>query len=156
MAWVATCHPERCAAMIVALSCSSVSCRYPRLPGSPMKSQHIAAVRCRSVVLGKAEVEAAVARVEPARCHHFAAGEEANALHPVRVCVAEEGGLPATERVARHRHRDWHVDSDHADLNLVLVSPGSTAVVGEYGCSIAIRVAVDQVQGLVVRLNPQH
>jgi hypothetical protein len=54
------------------------------------------------------------------------------------VQVAEQRRLPAAERVVRHRHRDGHVDADHADLDLVLELAGGAAVVGEDGHAVGV------------------
>src|SRR3990167_5681595 len=51
----------------------------------------------------------------PARGDRLEPGVEAHALHAVDAVVAEDRGLPATEAVVGHRHRDRHVDADHAD-----------------------------------------
>nr|WP_254801958.1 hypothetical protein [Kitasatospora sp. SUK 42] len=64
--------------------------------------------------------------------------------------VAEERGLPAPEGVVGDRHRDRHVDADHADLHLELEAPGRAAVVGEEGGAVAVRVGVDERQALLV------
>ena len=70
-----------------------------------------------SAVLREAEVDATVARVEPAGGDHLAAGEEVHTLGAVGVGVAEQRALPAAEAVVRGGHRDRHVDADHADLD---------------------------------------
>ena len=69
-----------------------------------------------------------------------------HALGAVGVGVAEQRALPAAEGVVGHRHRDRHVDADHADLDLVLEPAGRAAVVGEDRGAVAVRVGVDQRQ----------
>ena len=64
----------------------------------------------------EAQVDLARARVRPARRDDLAARVELHALGAVHVQVAEERRLPAAERVVRDRHRDGHVDADHARL----------------------------------------
>src|SRR5271163_2522073 len=64
----------------------------------------------------------------PARRDRLEMGEEAHALGPVHVVVAEQRALPAAEAVERHRHRDRYVDADHADLDLA----------DELACRIAV------------------
>src|SRR6476469_31517 len=96
----------------------------------------------RSVVLREAEVEPAVAGVEPAGGDDLAAGVEVEALGAVGVGVAEEAGLPATAAVIADRDRDGHVYADHADLDLVLEPAGGAAVVGEQGRTVSVGVGV--------------
>src|SRR5215210_7867097 len=50
-----------------------------------------------SGVLGEAEIEPAVARVQPPTGDHLAAGEEMHALRAVGVRVTEEAVLPPAE-----------------------------------------------------------
>jgi hypothetical protein len=107
-------------------------------------------------VLGEAEFDAAVAGVEPAAGDGLAAGEELRTVHAVGVGIAEQRGFPAAEAVVGHRHWDRHVDADHADLDLVLESPGRATVVGEDRRAVAIRVGVDQIQRVVVGLDAHH
>src|SRR4051812_45859168 len=84
------------------------------LPGQPGEHYSSAPARSkrrrggsrRSGVRGEAQVDAAVARVEPARGDGLAAGEEVDAVGAVGVAVAEEGRLPAAEGVVGDRDRD--------------------------------------------------
>src|SRR6476620_8140844 len=110
--------------------------------------------RLASFVLWEAEVEAAVAGVEPAGGDDLVAGVEVEAFGAVRVGVAEEGGLPAAEGVVADRNGDGDVDADHADFDLVLVTAGGAAVVGEDGGAVAVGVAVDQGERVVVGGDP--
>ena len=45
---------------------------------------------------------------------------------------------------------------DLPDLHLVLEPSGDSTVVGEDGGAVAVRVGVDQVEGRVVRVHPEH
>src|SRR4051812_48463152 len=98
-----------------------------------------------SVVLGKAEVDAAVARIEPPRGDRLLLGEEPHALGAVGFGVPEQRVLPAAEREGGDRDRYRHVDADHADLDLVLEAAGRAAIVGEDGGSVSEGARVDQV-----------
>src|SRR5690348_1120445 len=90
----------------------------------------------------EAEVDLRTGRVGPARGDHLAAGVELDPLGPVHVGVAEERVLPAAEGVVGDRHRDRHVDADHADLDLELEAPGRAAVAGEDGRAVGVGVGV--------------
>src|SRR5688572_13045555 len=81
------------------------------------------------LVLREAQVDAAVARVEPAARDRLLAREEVHALGAVCLRVAEDRVLEATEGVVGDRHGNRHVDADHADLDLVLEAAGRPAVV---------------------------
>lgn len=107
-------------------------------------------------VLWEAEVQAAVARVEPAGGDNLAAGEEVDALGAVGVGVAEERVLPAAEGVVGHGYRDWHVDANHTDLNLVLEATCGATVVCEDCCAVAVGVGVDGVDAFFEGLNTHH
>ncbi len=129
---------------------SSSKVRLSSIMGAPaaVRGWWAAVSRC-----GEAEVDALRApgrRVAPARGDHLATGEEVHALGAVGVGVAEQRALPAAEGEVRHRHRDRHVDPDHADLDLVLEQPGRGAVAGEDRGAVAVLVGVDQVETLAV------
>src|ERR1700730_10161468 len=83
----------------------------------------------------------------PARGHCFEAGVEAHALGAVHRRVAKEGALPAAKAVERHRHRDRHIDADHADLDAVRKFARSVAVTREDRRSVAVFVVVDELGG---------
>src|SRR5664279_482843 len=99
------------------------------------------------LVLREAQVQSAVAGVEPAGGDDLVAGVEVEALGAVGVGVPEKRGLPAAEGVITDRHRNRHVDADHADLDLILVSAGGPAVVGEDRGAVAIGVGGHQFPG---------
>ncbi len=80
---------------------------------------------------------------------------------PVGRAVAEDRRLPTSEGVGGHRHRDGHVDSDHADLDGPLELPGRGAVAGEHADAVAVRVGIDQVDGFQAKVatsrrTPRH
>src|ERR1700738_5496828 len=54
----------------------------------------------------------------PARGDGLGLGIEADRIRAVLVEIAEAGFLPAAKRVIGDRHRDRHVDADHADIDL--------------------------------------
>ena len=62
--------------------------------------------------------------VGPPGGHRLEPGVEADALHAVDVGVAEQGLLPATERVVGHGYRYGHVDADHAHLDVAAEPAG--------------------------------
>src|SRR5215210_5987353 len=122
----------------------------------PCPPQVVSSLTAASAVLREAQLKAPVRRVQPARGDHLAAGEELHALRAVGVRGAEQAVLPPAERVVRHRHWDRHVDADHADLHLVLEAPSGAAVVREDRCAVAVLVAVDEVERLVVGVDAEH
>src|SRR4029453_9118089 len=95
-----------------------------------------------SGVLREPQVEATVARVEPARGHDLALGEEVHAFDTVGMGVAQQRVLPSAERVVGHRPRDRPMDPAHPALDLMLEASGRPAVVGEDGGAVAVRVLV--------------
>src|SRR5436190_4237667 len=92
--------------------------------------------------------------VGPARGYDLGARIEFDALDAVHVQVAEERALPAAEREVRHRHRNRHVDPDHADLDFVFEAPRGAAGLGEDRRTVRVRIAVDQLDRLVKGINP--
>src|SRR5882672_311105 len=67
----------------------------------------------------------------PARGDRLGLGVEADRIRAVLVEIAEAGLLPATKRVIGDRHRDRHVDADHADIDLGGKIARGVAVAGE-------------------------
>src|SRR3546814_4392133 len=60
-------------------------------------------------------VRSVTAAVGPARGDRLDLGPEFDAFHAVLVGVAEGRAFPAAERMIGDRHRDRHIDADHAD-----------------------------------------
>src|SRR4051812_22704909 len=69
--------------------------------------------------------------VRPALGDLLVLGPEADAFRPMLVDVAEARALPAAERVVGNRHRDRHVDTDHADIDPGGELARGVAVAGE-------------------------
>ena len=84
----------------------------------------------------------------PAGGYGLEAGVEAHAVHAVHRRVAEEGALPAAKAVERHRHRDRHVDADHADRDAVGEFTRGTAVAREDRDTVAGFVPVESLVAL--------
>src|SRR4051812_2793484 len=76
--------------------------------------------------------------VRPALGDLLVLGPEADAFRPMLVDVAEARALPAAEGVVGDRHRDRHVDTDHADIDPGGELARGVAVAGEDGNAIAI------------------
>src|SRR6056297_4344566 len=106
--------------------------------------------------LGEAEVDGTGGGVGPSAGDHLAAGVEVDALGPVHVGVAEQARLPPAEAVVAHRYRYGHVHADHADLHVELELAGGTAVAGEDGRAVGVRVGVDRVDAVLVAVHPHH
>ena len=70
---------------------------------------------------------------------------EPDTFGAIHVVVAEEGLLPTTEGMEGHRNRNRHVDTNHADFNVVRESPRCVPFAGEHRHSVGIVVGVDQV-----------
>src|SRR5580704_15872313 len=96
-----------------------------------------------------------VGAVWPATGDGFGVGVEADAFRAVHVGVAEERVLPPAEGVEGHRHRDRDVDADHPDLDLALEFLRRLPAGGEDRGAVAVRVGVDDVDGLAKRLGPE-
>src|SRR5690606_37246565 len=110
----------------------------------PSEGVSTSSTRVQLVVLGEAEVDAAVAGVEPARRDGLLPGVERDTGLSVRLRVAERRILPTAERVVRDRYRDGHVDADHAGLDLVLEATPRPAVVREDGGAVSVLATVHQ------------
>src|SRR5260370_15395655 len=74
----------------------------------------------------------------PARGDRLGLGVEADRIRAVLVEIAEAGLLPAAEGVIGDRHRDRHVDADHADIDLGREVAGGVAVAGEDRNAVAV------------------
>src|SRR5579884_2737236 len=66
---------------------------------------------------GNDEFSAILDARRPARRHRLDLGVELDRRGAVLVEITEARALPAAEGVVGHRHRDRHVDTDHADLH---------------------------------------
>src|SRR5215471_12874600 len=97
-----------------------------------------------STRLRKAQIDRARGGIGPARGDDFSLRVELNSLRSVDVEVAEEGVLPAAERVVGDRHRDRDVDADHARLHVELELPRDAAVAREERDAVAERVLVHE------------
>src|SRR4051795_5731915 len=67
----------------------------------------------------------------PARGDGLGLGVEADRVRAMLVEVAESRLFPAAKRVIGDRHRDRHVDADHADIDLGREIARCVAVAGE-------------------------
>ena len=92
----------------------------------------------------------------PALGDGLAAGEEVHAVGAVHAVVAKRGALPAAEAVVGDRHRQRHVDADHADLDVVAEVARRFAVAGEDAGAVAVFVGVDQVHRFCHRADAHH
>src|SRR6202011_3427395 len=92
----------------------------------------------------------------PAGGDGLEAGVEAHAFHAVHRHVAEQGALPAAKAVERHRHRDRHVDADHADLDAVGEFARGIAIAGEDRDAVAVFVVVDELDRVLEIGRPHH
>ena len=77
-------------------------------------------------------------------------------LRAVHGGVTEEGVAPAAEGVVADRHRDGHVDTDHAGIRVSLELAGRPAVPGEDGRAVAVGVVSNHAYRLVVTVNPNY
>ena len=89
----------------------------------------------------------------PARGDRLGLGVEADRIRPVLVEVAEARALPAAEGVIGDRHRDRHVDADHADLHPGDEIARRIAVAGEDRDAVAVFVVVGQRERFIVVLS---
>src|SRR5215813_9401614 len=92
----------------------------------------------------------------PARSHRLGLGVEADRVRTVLVEIAEARLLPAAESVVGDRHRDWHVDADHADIDLRGKVACGVAVTGEDRDTVAVVVLRWQRQRLLVVVRTHH
>src|ERR1700760_2274642 len=68
------------------------------------------------LVAWEGEFRAAADARGPARRDGFQPRVEIHALRSIDAMGAEDRGFPAAETVGAHRHRDGHIDADHAGL----------------------------------------
>src|SRR5579884_2824524 len=81
--------------------------------------------------------------VRPTLGDGFQTRVKTNALRSMHVMIAEQGPLPAAERVEGHRDRNGNVDADHARLHLAGECLGGGAVARKDSRAIAVFVIVD-------------
>ena len=67
---------------------------------------------------------------------------------------SEQRALPSTEAVECHGHRNRHVNTDHADLDVCAEIPRGVAITGKDRGSVAVLVRVNQIQGFFVAVDP--
>lgn len=70
------------------------------------------------------------------------------------VQVPESRGLPPTEGVVRHGHRNRDVHTDHADLDAGGKLAGCAAASGKDRHPVAVVVVVDELEGFVEAVGP--
>src|SRR5690606_763933 len=83
-------------------------------------------------------------RVGPTLHHGLVPRVEAHAFLAVDMVIAEEAALPAAERMERGRHRNRHVDPDHAGAYAPCEVPRRPPVRGVASCAVAELVPVDE------------
>jgi len=59
--------------------------------------------------------------------------------------ISKQGSLPAPETVIRHWNWNWHIDTHHADLNLISKSSGRITITREDCRAIAVLMFIDHV-----------
>src|SRR6201999_3432854 len=84
------------------------------------------------------ELRALLDAGRPARGHRLGLGVEADRIRTMLVEVAETRLLPAAEGVIGNRHRDRHVDANHADIDLGGEIARGVAVAGKDRNAIAV------------------
>src|ERR1700691_2385698 len=94
----------------------------------------------RSIHRRNRELRAFLDAGRPTRRHGLGLGIEADRIRSVLIEIAKAGLLPATEGVIGDRHRDRHVDADHADIDLGGEIAGGVAVAGKDRNAIAVIV----------------
>src|SRR5215831_3374662 len=80
----------------------------------------------------------------PALHDGFLSRIETHAFFTVGVRVAEQAAFPAAEAMPSHRHRDRHIDADHAHFDAAPEFAGDVAVAGVAGYAVGKRMSVDQ------------
>src|ERR1700755_899395 len=118
---------------------SSLRAKCISRPGSP-----------RSIYRRNRDLRAFLDAGGPARGYRLGLGVEADRVRAVLVEVAEAGFLPAAKSVIGDRHRDRHVDTDHADIDLGGKIARGVAVAGEDRNTVAVVVVGRQRERLVV------
>src|SRR6185369_12836700 len=94
--------------------------------------------------------------VGPALRNDLVLGPEAKAFHAVLADVAETRALPAAEAVVADRHRDWHVDADHPDIDAGGEFAGRVAITGEDRDAVAVGVLRREADGFLEVPGADH
>src|SRR5689334_6168464 len=94
--------------------------------------------------------------VRPALRHDLVLGPEAHALLAVLADIAEARALPPAEAVVADRHRDRHVDADHADIDSGGELARGVAVAGEDRDAVAVLMLRGQANRLLEVLGTDH
>src|SRR5690606_26081051 len=94
--------------------------------------------------------------IKPARGNGLGLGVEQDDLLAVRTQVAQLGAARATEGEQRYRHRNRHVDPDLTHIDVFLEAAGNATGAGEDGGAVAVRVGVDDLDGIVQRVGFHH
>src|SRR5437588_3919485 len=85
---------------------------------SSLRAKCISApVMTRSIHRRDRELRALLDAGRPARGDRLGLGVKPDRIRTVLVEIAEAGFLPTAKRVVGDRHRDRHVDADHADID---------------------------------------
>ena len=72
-------------------------------------------------------------------------GVKTHAFFAVGVHVAKQALLPAAKAVPGHRHGNWHIDADHANLYAATEFARHIAIAGVAAHAVAIFMGVDQI-----------
>src|SRR5277367_6014011 len=110
----------------------------------------------RSIHGRNGELRALLDAGRPARGHRLGLGVEADRIRPMLVEIAEAGFLPAAEGVIRDRHRDRHVDADHADIDTCRKVARGVAVAGEDRNTVAVIMIGRQGERFGIVLGAHH
>src|SRR3981189_182394 len=124
---------------------------------SSLRANCMSAPGCDALVHRRyGELRAFLDAGRPARSDGLGLGVEADRIRTMLVEVAEAGLLPASEGVIGNRHRDRHVNADHADIDLGGEIARGVAVAGEDRNAIAVVVIGRQRERLVVIVSAHH
>src|SRR3979490_120752 len=124
---------------------------------SSLRANCMSAPGCDALVHRRyRELRAFLDAGRPARSDGLGLGVEADRIRTMLVEVAEARLLPAAEGVIRNRHRDRHVDADHADIDLGGEIACGVAVAGEDRNAVAVVVVGWQRQRLGIVLGAHH
>src|SRR6267154_3815948 len=108
---------------------------------SSLRANCMSAPGCDALVHRRyRELRAFLDAGRPARGDGLGLGVEADRIRTMLVEIAEAGLLPAAERIIGDRHRDRHVDADHADIDAGSKIARGIAVAGEDRNPVAVVV----------------